>query len=230
MDNISDESLFSLWLSGNVEARNELTVRYYRYRLYHCHKVAPLLTAKFDSGDLNYVTFVSFQNALDHFSLMLGSFLNYYLTILEHEVSKKARELALIGPESPLSLDAPVFGKEDEMSLHDVIPSGEQNNPKMYLNYMEEAEGLGCLPKTIDRRVLAVARLRYEGHPFASIAKLLHESDKQVRSKYALYKNFIEHGIKIGTFKGALDRQAFQRMRNSSALSKRNVRLKKAKP
>jgi hypothetical protein len=209
MNNLSDESLFSLWLSGNVEARNELTLRYYHYRQAHCHKVAPLLAGRLDSGDLNYVTFVAFQNAVDHFSLSLGTFLNYYLSILSHEIVKKGKELSLIGNEKVISFDAPVYGDDDEMSLHDVISVGEGDNPKIYLDYMEEAEGLGCLPKKIDRRVLAVARLHQEGHSFTSIAGLMHESHKQVRTKYSLYKNFIERGIKIGTFKNLMAKPAY---------------------
>jgi hypothetical protein len=224
MENLSDESLFSLWLSGNVEARNELSERYFHYRLAHCHKVAPLLAGRFDSGDLNYVTFVAFQSAVDHFSLSLGTFLNYYLSVLSHEILKKAKELSLIGEEKVLSFDAPVAGHEDEMSLHDVVSLGEVDNPKIYLNYMEEAQGLGCLPEKIDRRVLAVARLHQEGHSFTSIAGLMHESHKQVRSKYTLYKNFVEHGIKIGTFNNLLNKPAYAHL---LAKSKPAVKEKK---
>jgi hypothetical protein len=224
MEKLSDESLFSLWLSGNAEARNELSERYFHFRLAHCHKVAPLLASRLDSGDLNYVSFVAFQSAVDHYSLSLGSFLNYYLSVLGHEVIKKAKELSLIGSEKILSLDAPISGHDEEISLHDVVSLGEVDNPKIYLNYMEEASGLGCLPKSIDRRVLSVARLHQEGHSFVSIAGLMHETHKQVRSKYSLYKNFIEHGIKIGTFQGLENKPAY-----ANLLSKPRPRAKSKK-
>jgi hypothetical protein len=225
MQNLSDESLFSLWKAGNEEARSELTLRYYQKRHSHAYMVAPSLVRAFGEGEVNHCVFCAFENCLENYETKLGGFETYYLSVLTHEMTRKARSLNMIGDHQELSLDAPISGGEnDDFCLHDVVSSGKNDDPAEYLNYVEEAYSLGKLPKKMDKKTLVIARLRYEKCSYEEIAGYVGLTPKQVRNRFEAFLAFLKSGISLGSFEEIAKRRNFNAIKGGRPRKKKKHR------
>lgn len=144
----------------------------------------------FDKWDLNHAFFVAFQNVMKSFRLGHGYFRKYFIQTLRYTMIHEAETLKLF-KETPTIINLDETGYSDHgETLHDVI--GEDgDNPRMYIDYFEEATKVGKAIKGIDQETLSVARLRIKSLTFQEIADMLGFSVSKCRRLYANYEQSI---------------------------------------
>jgi hypothetical protein len=222
---LPDEALLGLYRFGDDDARNVLVERYAKKSGNYARLVSPGIVSNLDEGEINHASFIAYLSAENGYHEGSGTFRNYYLAILSHELSKVFKESPLFESWRFVSLDSNVPGTEGESTFHDVIASGEENDPRCFLDYMEEALTLGKLPSILDQTTLKVARLHIDGETFEGISHLVNLSPKQARTRFLQYDSFIKDGIKFGSFEVALAEHA-KLLRKGPASTKRGKRKK----
>lgn len=202
---LSDEELISLIHHGDDEASNILAERYYAKHKSLLYLAGSSFLLALGESESNHAFFVAYLSAVKNFNPQKGNFRTYFVKILSHQIPRSLQEERRNPLGNALSLDAPVTGDTENSScFSDSCSLGDANDPRAYLTYMEEAEQLGALPKSLDRKTLTVARLRIDGRSYEEIASTMRLTPRVVRLKYLRYEAFIKDGIKIGSFDEAL--------------------------
>lgn len=164
--------------------------RYFALRVKLCYRAQPVLAARIDVWDLNYIFFCSFENALLSFELGRGSFRSFLLAILSHEIIAFYNKEGRFDPQT-VSLDGYV-DRDGTLTFHDVVSSPEES-PSAYYERAEAFEQLAQVMGELTEEEVAVASLRLEGLSLRQIAERLSLTYKQVRRRYERYKSlFLE--------------------------------------
>lgn len=194
---LGDEALILLAREGKAEARNLITERYFKARKKLAKRASYSMVIILSDWDLNYAFFTAFENCFETYRFKKIRFETYFLQALRHEMRKEAEKQHLFNREAPLSLDNEVPGSDGEFTFHDVLPSACED-PRLYVNYLEEAHSLGKITSDLDTRVLRVARLRINGLSYREIADATSLSPKQAKTLFTKYEKYVEEKIKIG--------------------------------
>jgi hypothetical protein len=177
-------------------AREKLVKRYFDQRYYHARRSAPGVYKNFDNWESNQSFFTVYFACEQSYRFGEARFRKYLETSLSHALYRKnTSDLPL---SSIVYLDETINGEKSEMTFHDVVSSSSGDDPRIYLNYLEEVYLLEKAPKQIDGMVLAVARLKVEGHSLNECAALLHISPKQAKTRYAKYVAYIRKTLAKG--------------------------------
>ncbi|MCI2110984.1 MAG: hypothetical protein LKK13_01420 [Bacilli bacterium] len=198
---VSDEELLLLIRSGRAGAQEALFHRYYQKRAYHCRRAAPEVYGLVDEWDLNSDYFQVFFKCESCFKFGKSLFKNYFESALRHEIFHAVR-LKSRRDRSCFSLDESLSSGEGDLTFHDVIPAYEGEDPRIYLNYVEEAFQLNKAPQAITKDVLAVAICRGENMTYPEIADRLHISVKMCKDRYAKYVKAIKKIVDGGRVEG----------------------------
>jgi hypothetical protein len=194
----SDEALLLLSREGNLDARFVLTERYFRLRKESAKRASYALAKILEDWDLNLSFFIAFENCFMGYQFGKGRFSTYFLGSLRHEMSKEAEKEHLLDGLNPVSLDNTVPGSEGEYTFHDVISSTGED-PRIYVNYLEEAMSLGKIGEDLTEETLEAARLRIDGLSFRAIAEKMNVNIKRVRKLYSQYEKYVSGKIKFGS-------------------------------
>lgn len=219
---LTDEQLVALIRNRDVEANNILAERYYGEHQILLHLAGSPFLKALGESESNHAFFVAYLSAVDKFRPGRGgSFRTYFVKILSHQILKSLNEETKNPLGNALSLDAPLNDEnEDSACFSDCCHGDLTSDPKIFLDYMEEAEQLGALPKYLDRRTLLIARLRIEGHSFEEIARNLHSTIRVVRGQFLRYQDFVNDGIKIGSFEEAIKKYEVKNANNPCSVLK----------
>jgi hypothetical protein len=196
-ERLLDEELILLWRMNVPCAKEILTKRYYEARDLHARRASPGLYYQISSWDLNQRYFVTFLSCLENYTFGNARFQKYLETALGHDIAhyvKNRQECDF----SLLSLDGFVHEDESELTLHDVVPAGQSSDPRLFIDYFDEAMALGRAPRLIDKEVLRVASLRIEGCTFAEISARLKITPKKARVRYEKYEKEVRKIIARG--------------------------------
>jgi hypothetical protein len=191
LEKLLDEELILLWRMNVSCAKEILTKRYYDARDLHARRAAPGFYNQISAWDLNQRYFVTFLNCLENYTFGNARFQKYLETALGHDIArfvKNKQECDF----SLLSLDGFVHEDESELTLHDVIPAGQSSDPRLFVDYFDEAMALGRAPKLIDKEVLRVASMRIDGYTFAEISSTLKITPKKARVRYEKYEKEVK--------------------------------------
>ncbi|MCH3909724.1 MAG: hypothetical protein LKF75_00105 [Bacilli bacterium] len=216
----SNERLFSLYSSGDEKGKSELITRFYNLRHKHAYMVSPNLTRFMEEGEINYCCFIAMTKAFEKFRPMGGNFLNYYLTIFQHEICHKANEIGVMKFGKTVSIDAPIRGHDSELSLHEVIPGENMEDPKNYHEYVEGANSYSKLAESLEPIALDIARLRHEGYTYEEISKKTGLSIKKIRNHCALFSKLVREGIEVGSFENVLCKKKNRKILKASEKKK----------
>lgn len=189
-ENCSDENLLLMSRSQNADAFYTLTKRYFDKRRLVCNQASAALSRMFDAWDLNHTFYQAFNSCVKSFSLGEGSnFHSYLVRTLKNALIREAEKLHLFRNVKTVSLDYEV---NDGATLHDVIPASGEMDPRMYVNYLEEAQKFGKLQENMEDEVLQVARLKIDGCKYTEIAKILNISPKRASRDYQKYEELVK--------------------------------------
>ena len=191
-------TLFVAARSGNPQAYNALMLALYERRKSFFSLGNYSLFRRLDEGEANHAFFRAEMAAYETFRPELGHWETYFVTILAHEMAKVAEEEGYFRGTMVYSLDAELLPSEGNYCLHDAIPAGSEEDPRIYYNYVEQALALGKLRKRINATMLKVVRFRLQGVTYSDIGKALNMSLKRARSLYLRYEKFVRDGIKFG--------------------------------
>lgn len=183
----SDENLLLMARSQNVDAFYALTKRYFDQRKTLCYKASSALSKMFDAWDLNHVFYISFNSCVKCFSLGEGNFHSYLIKCLKNSLIREAEKLHLFRNVPTISLDFQTASG----TLHDVVPDSGEEDPRMYVNYLEEARRYGKLKEEITDEVLQVARLKIDGCKYKEIGEILSITPKKASKYYKEYEKAV---------------------------------------
>jgi len=200
-DGIADEELLLLIRSGRSGAQETLFQRYFEARGFHCRRAAPEISRRVFDWDLNTNYFQIFLKCQNSFQFGKALFKNYFETALRHELYRSLQQHQR-DRFNCLSLDDPLASGDGDLTFHDVVSSYEGEDPRLYLNYIEEAYRLKKAPKEITEDILRVALLRGENLTYPEIARRLGLSVKMCKDRYAKYTKVIERIINHGRVDG----------------------------
>ena len=196
-DDLGDEELLLLSRFGHEGCRELLTKRYYATRDFHARRAAPGAYSSYSSFDLGTEFFSTFLNALSSFRFGQGLFKNYLEKALTHDMYRNISK-AVADRSNVFHLDEPLKNDDQsELTFNDVIPASNYDDPRVYLNYAEEAMALGDAPEELDKKVLLIASLRFEGKTIKEIMRLTNMTLKMVKSRYKVFSDFIKE--RLGT-------------------------------
>ncbi len=190
-ESTSDESLLLMARSQNADAYCTLTKRYFDKKKLLCNQASAALSCMFDQWDLNHAFYLAFNSTIKSYSLGEGSFHSYFVRCLKNALIREAEKLHLFKNVPTVSLDF-VSSDSNESTLHDVIQDTGEEDPRMYVNYLEEAQKFSRLKEKIDDEVLQVARLKIDGCKFTEIAKILSISPKRASRDYEKYEELVK--------------------------------------
>jgi len=201
-DSCSDEELVLLMRVGLENARETLAGRYYKNRFLHCRRAMP------GNGNLSYsmefsqTFFATYLACENNYRLGTAKFRKYFETALRHDMCV-ANGFSQVGGKTVYSLDEAISDDENsELSFSDCMPCSQYEDPRIFLNFAEEAFALKETPAFIDKKALAVASLRIDGCTYQEIADLLKISLKQAKTRYAKFRDFIVEAVKKGMLPG----------------------------
>ena len=182
-----DEELLLLFRMGDPKARDELSVRYFRYRKSHLRRACPEYYDVLDDIAFNEVFFRCYLSAERSFQLGNGRFFAFFELILGREVRREARKVFTSRAEmASTSLDVTRDG-EHGYFLHDIIPSGEtMSDPKAFLCFAETLSELGKLPKGMKKESVSIVRMLFDGYSLSEASKRL--GIKQSNAKMMAYR------------------------------------------
>lgn len=197
---VRDEELL-IWIRlGRSEAQEVLFQRYFAAHAFHVERSAPGITKLLGTWEINNVFFETFLHSIETFGFGRSCFRNYFEKCLRHDLFRALNDRDLVARDECVSLDGPLNGT-DEMTLHDVLPSQSAEDPKSWIDYLEEAYRLRSAPKRLTEPVLAVARLRCQDWTFREIAARLGISERAAKGRYLTYKGLVERIIHHGDVK-----------------------------
>lgn len=167
-----DEELLLLFRMGDPKARDELSVRFFRYRKSHLRRACPEYYDVLDDITFNEVFFRAYLSAERSFQLGNGRFFAFLELILGREVRREVRKVFAARAEMPItSLDATREG-EHGYFLHDIIPSGEtMSDPKAFLCFAETLSELGKLPKGMKKESVSIVRMLFDGYSLSEASE-----------------------------------------------------------
>jgi|GEM_PF-1338782 len=200
MKDIPDEELLLLIRMGKPGAQETLFKRYFDLRSYHVHRAVPSIGSHYDQWEMNSDYFQVFWHCENTFEFGQSLFKNYFETALRHEIHHEIAKKNEIDYNC-MSLDDPLGGSED-LTFHDVCTSGGGEDPRLYLNYLEEAYRLKKAPDALTEDILDVAVLRGEELTFPEIAKRLQISIKMAKDRYSKYEKIVERIVNHGNLDG----------------------------
>lgn len=198
VDYALDEELLLAWIQGSSVAQGLLTDRYFKLRFAMSEMVFPGISHTLDSWDLNHAFFLSFENALKNYEFGKCRFESFFLKIYGHELQRESMKKNLNNNRFFYSLESEI-DKDGDLCFHDVIKSPNED-PRLYIDYIEQAERIGKLPKELDRDALKVMKLKEEGFTFNEIADALNYSLKKVRRLYEVFKKYVKKHIIISPY------------------------------
>lgn len=182
----NDENLLLMARSQNPDAFYALTKRYFDMRHTLYQQASAPLAKMFDAWDLNHAFFTAFNSSIRSFELGQGSFHAYMVKALRNAMIRDAEKLHLFKGPKTISLDE----ENEHGTLHDVVPA-KGEDPRMYVNYLEEARAYGKAKGTLSEEVLQVARLRLDGCKFKEIAEILSISPRRASRDFKLYEEAV---------------------------------------
>lgn len=210
MDNLkhlSDEELLLLSRMGNLATRDALAKRYYDNRYFHACRALPGAKYAYDVYEFNQEFFTTFYNATESFRFGSARFKRYLETALGHDMARCAKKNPAM-----ISLDAPIPHLKDEtITFEEVMTATSMSDPKVYLNYAEEALALKQAPDYIDKKVLLIASLKIEGKTFAEISRLTKMTLKQVKLRFGKFAKFLKDAIEKGEVSGVKAKKFFRK-------------------
>lgn len=170
--NCRDEELLLLFRMGDPKARDELSVRYFRYRKSHLRRACPEYSDVLDDIAFNEVFFRAYLSAERSFQLGNGRFFAFLELILGREVRREARKVFAARAEMPItSLDATKDGEQGYF-LHDIIPNGEtMSDPRAFLSFAEALGELGKLPKGMKKESVDIVRMLFDGYSLSEASE-----------------------------------------------------------
>lgn len=182
-----DEELLLLFRMGDPKARDELSVRYFRYRKSHLRRACPEYYDVLDDIAFNEVFFRCYLSAERSFQLGNGRFFAFFELILGREVRREARKVFASRAEMAItSLDATRDGEQGYF-LHDIIPNGEtMSDPRAFLSFAEALSELGKLPKGMKKESVGIVRMLFDGYSLSEASKRL--GIKQSNAKMMAYR------------------------------------------
>lgn len=205
-EKLSDEELLILIREGVPGAQEALFKRYFDQQVYHCRRAAPGIYKRIREWDLNYDYFQVFLKCQNDYRFGRSLFKNYFEAALRHEIYHAYTILVKEGF-GPISLDDPLSSYSDDLTLHDVVSSYSEDDPRIYLDYLEEAYKLKKAPKEITSDILDVAIMRGENMTYPEIARRLHISTKMCKDRYNRYCKAVRHIIERGRPDGFYDKK-----------------------
>lgn len=189
----SDENLLLMARSQNADAFYTLTKRYFDMKTAICHQASYALSQMFDAWDLNHAFYTTFNACVKSFTLGEGNFHSYMVRSLKNTLIRNAEKLRLFKRVPTISLDYQTASGY----LHDVVPDSGEEDPRMYVNYLEEANKYGKLKEDVPDEVLQVARLKIDGCKFKEIGEILGITAKRASRDYKEYERLVD-GIVFG--------------------------------
>ncbi len=197
LESLSDEDLIVMWRVGQAEGCVVLTERYCHRQEELLRRASYALSRILASQDPDLLFATAFENCLHAYQPGKGPFLPYFLNSLRHDMSKAAAKEHLLDGQSVLSLDNKVPGLEGELTFHDALAANGED-PRDYVNLLEEARRLGKIKDDLAPEVLDVARLRNDGCSFRAVAEAKGINIKKARKLYARYEKYVKTKVKIG--------------------------------
>lgn len=191
-DSCSDESLLLMARSQNAEAYCILTKRYFDKKKLLCSQASAALASKFDTWDLNHAFYLAFNATIKSFQLGEGTFHSYLVRCLKNALIREAEKLHLFKNVPTVSLDFST-SESEESTLHDVIPNTGEEDPRMYVTYLEEIKKFAKLKDEIDDEILQVARLKIDGCKFTEISEILSIPAKRASRDYQKYEELVKN-------------------------------------
>ncbi len=195
-DTCTDESLLLMARSQNADAYCELTKRYFNKKKLLCSQASAALSCMFDQWDLNHAFYLAFNASIKSFSLGEGTFHSYLVRCLRNSLIREAEKLRLFKNVPTVSLDFQT-SSDGEETLHDVIQDTDEEDPRMYVNYLEEVKSFSKMKENIDDEILQVARLKIDGCKYTEIAEILAITPKRASRDYEKYEELVK-GIVFG--------------------------------
>ncbi len=200
-DALKDEELLLLSRLGVAGALETLTSRYYAKREYHAKRAAPASYFYLNAFDLGSEFFNSFLHAVNSFRFGNSRFRRYFESALGHDIARKVGEVFEESKNIYLSDCAlKSDGEDTNVTFCDVIPSSGYDDPRIFLNYADEAIALGKAPKELNRSVLLVASLRLKGKSYAEIMELTGLSYKVVKTRFKAFRDFVTASVLSGEY------------------------------
>ncbi len=199
---LNDEELLLLTRLGDYTAHGQLDDRYYQSRRLHAARARLGLGPAYEAFENHGFFLKSLENAAESFRFSLSRFRKYMETILGNDIAKVAKEEKKKGAASLSEPISPLL--EDEVTFEDVVSCSKFEDPKIYLNYFEEAVLLSKLPKRLKKRTIEVVSLRLEGHSYSSIAANLKVAPSTAKRHFQAFLAFVidtlDYGHIPGTF------------------------------
>lgn len=198
---LSDESLLLQARSGDETALTFLTKRLVERQRCLYSFTYPGMLSSFLSGELNHIYFDTIAVAISRYDYNDGaSFQTFFLTLLRHALihayAKLPQSKGIVG----LSLDFEASNSGDDVNgtitFHDVI-SASNEDPRAYVDYMEELDSLGMLSENLPSICVDVARLRMHGVTYQKIADLFGISLRKARAFHAQFLNAVKEMIGV---------------------------------
>ncbi len=188
----SDESLLLMARSQNADAYCTLTKRYFDKKRLLCNQASAALSCMFNQWDLNHAFYLAFNSSIKSYSLGEGTFHSYFVRCLKNALIREAEKLHLFKNVPTVSLDFS-SSESDGATLHDVIQDTGEEDPRMYVTYLEEVQRFAKCKGQIDDEILQVARLKIDGCKYTEIANILSISPKRASRDYEKYEELVKN-------------------------------------
>lgn len=193
-----DEELLLMARFGHEKAREELISRYMKRRRSHARTAYPSSTYLLDDWDINHAFFSAMLSAMSGYSFQSGEkFFSYYMKVYGNSLLKEIKDKSRYrNGVQIVSLDEGITTHDEDSFLSDVIPLANED-PRLYVDYLEEAGRIGLIEEQLDPKVLEVGRLRLSGCTFNEIMEKLSITRKKARILYDKFQDYIEKNVLI---------------------------------
>jgi hypothetical protein len=85
------------------------------------------------------------------------------------------------------------FEEENQMCLHDVLPSESNNDdPKAFIDYAETLSKINKLPRGINKKVLKLVEMKYLGYSEKETLRRLRITKGEARQMLLRFRKFAE--------------------------------------
>lgn len=198
----SDEELFLAAHFGNQMARGELESRYYLIKKTNIVRTVPGILSFCTLDELVPLGIQVYSKCYALYKPGKARFRSYYEAALQRSLWRYQND-KIQKEFGPFSFDD-IIPNTGVMTLHDVLPANSiKDNPRIYVDYLEEAASLGVGSKAITDDVLAVASLRIDGMTFSELSKKLGITPRMAYRRFRKYRDVVKGLIQRPTHRAS---------------------------
>ncbi len=189
-EHLRDEELLLLIRVGDQIAENTLALRYFSARYLHASNAAKNAIPLLKPYDFNALFFKTYLASVNSFRFGRGLFRYYFTSSLEHDIY---REIQMNAQDRYLQSFEEAFEEENQMCLHDVLPSESNNDdPKAFIDYAETLSKINKLPRGINKKVLKLVEMKYLGYSEKETLRRLRITKGEARQMLLRFRKFAE--------------------------------------